>query len=497
MAFPRWRATLSSFKGSRAHSISTNRPFLGRPTWRNMAFACGGGGVLLFSLYLVDNMDRTPEFSLRFLNRPYSPELVNRTIESVKSGTINYNLAAATKFLTLESYQDSTANQVFRKSKGFFPTVHAVRVASNSPVEDELVAATAPGTGSRPWKFWGVFDGHAGFMTSTVLKEALVSYVSRELSELPETSVSFAITAGIKKAFLNLDADILRKAEDAVHRNRFVSAEAILALAPAISGSCALLAIFDERTSILRTACTGDSRAVLGRYDEATGKYIAMPLSVDQTGFNESERQRVEAAHPGESSVIDPKSGRLLGLAVTRAFGDARWKWPDIFTKRTQEKFWGYAPRPNTLTPPYLTAEPVVTETQVVTGERGDFLILASDGLWDHISSEDAVTCVGLWKESKARGQGKIANDPEREKHQVDSPDDGHWLDEGKYVEFKATPQYFVVEDENAAVHLVRNAFGGSRRRLFCAVMSTLPPLSRNVRDDATVQVIFFDKAPN
>ena len=43
-----------------------------------------------------------------------------------------------------------------------------------------------------------------------------------------------------------------------------------------------------------------------------------------------------------------------------------------------------------------------------------------------------------------------------------------------------------------SATHLVKNAFGGSRRGLFCGVMSTYPPISRYVRDDITVQVVFF-----
>jgi pyruvate dehydrogenase phosphatase len=41
-------------------------------------------------------------------------------------------------------------------------------------------------------------------------------------------------------------------------------------------------------------------------------------------------------------------------------------------------------------------------------------------------------------------------------------------------------------------VHLIKNAFGGSRRSLFESVMTIQPPLSRNVRDDVTVTVIFF-----
>jgi serine/threonine protein phosphatase PrpC len=78
----------------------------------------------------------------------------------------------------------------------------------------------------------------------------------------------------------------------------------------------------------------------------------------------------------------------MLGIAVTRAFGDHRWKWDNEFIKAVQHKFWGTAPRPGSKSPPYMTAEPEITETEVVRREPGDgkgksdFMILASDGTW-------------------------------------------------------------------------------------------------------------------
>lgn len=38
----------------------------------------------------------------------------------------------------------------------------------------------------------------------------------------------------------------------------------------------------------------------------------------------------------------------------------------------------------------------------------------------------------------------------------------------------------------------VKNALGGKRRNLFRGIMSVQPPLSRDVRDDITVHVVFF-----
>lgn len=61
-------------------------------------------------------------------------------------------------------------------------------------------------------------------------------------------------------------------------------------------------------------------------------------------------------------------------------------------------------------------------------------------------------------------------------------------------MDWKATPEYFAIEDENAAVCLARNALGGTRRGLFMGLMAMPEPWSRNALDDTTVLVVFFDE---
>jgi pyruvate dehydrogenase phosphatase len=150
--------------------------------------------------------------------------------------------------------------------------------------------------------------------------------------------------------------------------------------------------------------------------------------------------------------------------------------------KRPKRKFDRGAPRSEYETPPYMTAEPVVTETDVNTGPRGDFLVMASDGVWDHISSENTVECIGQWINWMEAGK-LVTSIPKGV-----SPTPSVWFG----GEWETKPEHFVVEDKNAAVHLIKNAFGGSGRDLFCRVMSEHPPTSRWVRDDVTVQIIFF-----
>ena len=299
----------------------------------------------------------------------------------------------------------------------------------------------------------------------------------------PKGSPSFAasMVAAIKAAFIALDSDHLaaslaslsmseRKVPNAL-------AEAIHAQVPFYAGSCALVCLHDRVSSMLYTACVGDSRAVLVRKDK-NNQHIAKPLSEDQTGFSASEAKRVRDAHPGEDDCIDNKTGRLLGIAVTRAFGDHRWKLPLEAIETMRDKFFGPAPRPGYKTPPYMTAEPEVTVTKV---EKGDVLILASDGLWDHMSNNAAAECIGRWMAKyRDKSDSTISEEPSQP-HEFSG--EAAW---------RVKSEYIVTEDDNAATHLIRNTLGGNRRELFTGVMSTMSPLSREARDDITVQVVFF-----
>jgi pyruvate dehydrogenase phosphatase len=321
----------------------------------------------------------------------------------------------------------------------------------------------------------------SGWATSTILKGALIPYVSTSLAELPSSSGNDDIDDAIKKAFVALDDRIMDTAVAVVKAHNPGSPEAVAAIAPATAGSCALLAIYDPLTSVLRTAVTGDSRAVLGSWSSQPGKYVASALSLDQTGFNEVEVERIAAEHPGEKQdVLDPKSGRLLGMAVTRAFGDHRWKWPLDFLVHLQANFFDVGPRPKYKTPPYMTARPEITTRKI---ETEDFVILASDGLWDHMSNDTAVECVSRWLAAKRAGEAETV----KEGRPLPPAGRSGWMT------WPVTTDDFAIEDlDSAAVCLVKNAFGGNRRELFRGVMTAATPASRYARDDITVQVIFF-----
>lgn len=272
--------------------------------------------------------------------------------------------------------------------------------------------------------------------------------------------------------------------------SRSVAAEL---LAPALSGSCALLSFYDSSSGLLRVACTGDSRAVLGRRS-TSGKWTAIPLSVDQTGNNPNEANRMRKLHPGEEHVI--RNGRVLGgLEPTRAFGDASYKWSKEIANRLRDSFFGRSQSPLLRTPPYVTAEPVITTTKVHP-ENGDFLVLATDGLWEMLTNEEVVGLVGKWLENQAKKTSTSQFDSvwtkifgDQKKGLPVEQDSGHVQADGQKIPIRVrqwgidkADDRFVVRDNNVATHLIRNALGGKNEEMVSALLTLPSPFSRRYR---------------
>ena len=201
----------------------------------------------------------------------------------------------------------------------------------------------------------------------------------------------------------------------------------------------------------------GDCRAVLGS-KSPDGKWLATPLSLDQNAHNHEEVERVRMEHPGEELIVS--NGRLLGhLMPFRAFGDVIFKWSADMHKEVLNKIYGrvvISPQVYR-TPPYLTAEPVVAHHTLESEDK--FLVIASDGLWDMMSSDDAVQCVGGI---------------------LDSGDILGYDHNGSEVQF------------NAASQLIQEALGGDDEIKVAKLLNAPKHVRRAVRDDITVTVVYF-----
>ncbi|XP_010533986.1 PREDICTED: probable protein phosphatase 2C 11 [Tarenaya hassleriana] len=179
--------------------------------------------------------------------------------------------------------------------------------------------------------FFGVFDGHGGARTAAYLKDNLFKNLISHPGFIKDTKTA------IVEAFKQTDEEYLNE-EKGQQKN---------------AGSTASTALLLGNKLIV--ANVGDSRVVASRSGSA------VPLSIDHKPDRSDERQRIEEAG---GFIIWAGTWRVGGiLAVSRAFGDKQLK-------------------------PYVIAEPEIQEEDISTVE---FIIIASDGLWNVMSNKDAV----------------------------------------------------------------------------------------------------------
>ena len=408
-----------------------------------------------------------------------------------------------------ESYTVNRAKGILRYDVAQLP--------SNHPIEDnhiEQIVTVPPtrGVNSKGQEreeedlyFFGIFDGHGGPFTSAKLSRELVSYVARQLYPIYNSSVvsdsdgqerSNLFSKAIATSFLELDRDIVQGAFRRLVREP--SRENALAALPAISGACCLLSIFDSEDSTLRVAVTGDSRALIGGVD-SEGRWFVKALSVDQTGDNPTEVSRLKSEHPGEKGVI--RRGRILGsLQPSRAFGDYRFKLDAIDGKKLSDlpndvKMYLRNIPNDLLTPPYVTAEPVITTTKIVPGIK--FMVMASDGLFELLTNEEIVALVAKWQERympQNGSTGDVSNQLSIVRDISSSGDAESQRTDFRYKEVKDSSRGgYLLEDSNVATHLIRNALSAGGRKDYVTTLVSIPsPMSRKYRDDLTVTVAFF-----
>uniref|UniRef100_A0A0D6R6L6 protein-serine/threonine phosphatase n=1 Tax=Araucaria cunninghamii TaxID=56994 RepID=A0A0D6R6L6_ARACU len=200
---------------------------------------------------------------------------------------------------------------------------------------EDFYDARIPNINGQRVGFFGVFDGHGGSRAAEYLKHHLFENLINHPNFFTDTKQA------ISESYQQTDADFL-KVESSIYRDDGSTA------------STALL-VGDQ----LYVANVGDSRAVISKAGEA------IPLSEDHKPNRDDERERIEQAG---GNVLWAGTWRVGGvLAVSRAFG-------------------------NRLLKQYVVAEPEIQEA--VIDEDMEFLVLASDGLWDVVSNEDAISLV-------------------------------------------------------------------------------------------------------
>lgn len=190
--------------------------------------------------------------------------------------------------------------------------------------------------------FFAVYDGHGG--------AAIAQYAGKHLHEYITNRSEYKagdIVKAIQQGFLELDAAMQN---DPVLKNEQAGTTVIALLV---------------KDDILYSANAGDSRAV------ASIDGTAVPLSRDHKPILNGERKRILAA--GGWVEFNRVNGQL---ALTRALGDFMFKQNKH--KPPEEQI--------------VTAFPEVLEFPIT--ENWEFVVLACDGIWDVLTSEEVIDFV-------------------------------------------------------------------------------------------------------
>ncbi|KAI4985011.1 hypothetical protein ZWY2020_017641 [Hordeum vulgare] len=154
-------------------------------------------------------------------------------------------------------------------------------------------------------------------------------------------------------------------------------------------GSCCLLGAIAGDT--LYVANLGDSRAVLGRRVVGGGVAVAERLSTDHNVASEEVRMEVSSQNPDDGQIVVHTRGawRIKGIIqVSRSIGDVYLKKPEY----SLDPLFRQIGPVIALKRPALSAEPQIHVRKLKPTDQ--FIIFASDGLWEHLSDDAAVQIV-------------------------------------------------------------------------------------------------------
>lgn len=190
---------------------------------------------------------------------------------------------------------------------------------------------------------FGIFDGHGGSHAAEFLKGHLFENLMKHPQFISDTKLA------ITETYRQTDVEFLDSEKDTFRDDGSTASTAVLV------------------GSHLYVANVGDSRTVISK----AGK--AIPLSEDHKPNRTDERKRIESAG---GIVMWAGTWRVGGvLAMSRAFGNRMLKQ-------------------------YVVADPEIRDQKVE--EEFELLVLASDGLWDVVPNEDAVSIARTEEEPEA-----------------------------------------------------------------------------------------------
>ena len=229
--------------------------------------------------------------------------------------------------------------------------------------------------GNNSFLYMAVCDGHgveghevSGFIKKTLPKDLSNALINKDILTSDKNN---------KKKIYNIIGSTFIKVNE-----KLISNEAINSI---FSGTTCVSLIYTPIKLIC--ANIGDSRAVVGRFDKNNKKWISINLSRDHKPTEEDEARRILKKGGRIKPFLDEETGtevgpprvwvrddEVPGLAMTRSFGDR------------------VAAIAGTI------CVPEIKEYAFHEGDK--FVILASDGVWEFISSEECINIIGKFYEN-------------------------------------------------------------------------------------------------
>lgn len=212
--------------------------------------------------------------------------------------------------------------------------------------------------------YFGVMDGHgySGKEVSDFIRRRLPTSLAREVPAKNPKGLVVDPRAALTRAVLKTNQELLKVKETDT----------------SFSGSTCLNVLV--RGEMVYVANTGNSRAVMGRW-RGNHAWEVVPLSVDQTPDREDERARILACKGRVQSFVGPdgvavgpprvwyQNQDLPGLAMSRSLGDSAAANCGVIP---DPEVWQLCPK-----------------------REDKFFLLATSGIWEFISSQEAVEIVG------------------------------------------------------------------------------------------------------
>ena len=229
--------------------------------------------------------------------------------------------------------------------------------------------------GNKTFLYMAVCDGHgveghevSGFIKRTLPKDLSNNLINKEILTSDKNK---------KKKIYNIIGSTFIKVNE-----KLISNESINSI---FSGTTCVSLIYTPIKLIC--ANIGDSRAVIGRYDKNNKRWMSINLSRDHKPTEEDEARRILKKGGRIKPFLDEETGaevgpprvwvrddEVPGLAMTRSFGDR------------------VAAIAGTI------CVPEIKEYAFHEGDK--FVILASDGVWEFISSEECINIIGKFYEN-------------------------------------------------------------------------------------------------